>query len=67
MDSVELNLVPNYLTAPTREALRESMLLNNIRLVSFVKYQDISELKDGSFICWYYEKIKFEVPEKEIK
>jgi hypothetical protein len=61
-------LVPNYLKASTPELLRESMFLNNLRLRQQVKYQDIQELKDGSWICWYYEKIElFDRINKKVK
>ena len=52
----EMDLLPNYLIASTPELLRELMLENNLRLGSLIKYQDINQLLDGSFICWYYEK-----------
>ncbi len=53
----KLTLVPTYLKASTPELLRESMLMNNLRLNQWVQYQDIRQLNDGSFICWYYEDI----------
>lgn len=49
------DLLPSYLKASTPDLLRALMLENNLRLQSFVVYQDIQELKDGSWICWYYE------------
>jgi hypothetical protein len=51
----EKDLLPNYLKASTPELLRALMLENNLRLHSFVRYQDMQELKDGSWICWFYE------------
>lgn len=57
----EMSLLPNYLKGATPDLLRVSMLENNLRLKAFIQYQDIRELKDGSWICWYYEKsIDFE-------
>ena len=49
--------IPNFLIAQTPVLLRESMLQNNLKLKKQIVYQDISELKDGSFICWYYDEI----------
>ncbi len=53
------NLVPNYIKASTPELLRESMLLNNLRMKSFVAYQDIQQILDGSWVAWYFEEIDF--------
>ena len=53
------NLVPNYLKASNPELLRGKMLENNLIKGLFIKYQDIQELKDGSWICWYYDEINF--------
>lgn len=50
-------LIPNFLKASTPDLLRESMLSNNISKNKFIRYQDIQELKDGSWICWYYDDI----------
>lgn len=60
MGESKITLVPNYLKASSPENLRALMLQNNQRLNSFIKYQDISELSDGSFICWYYEEINLD-------
>lgn len=60
MSEAKLTLVPHYLKASSPDLLLEEMLSNNVRLGSQIKYQDINELKDGSFICWYYEEINLE-------
>ena len=60
MGETKISNIPNFLKASTPEKLRELMLFNNLRLKSFIKYQDISELSDGSFICWYYEEFPIE-------
>ena len=60
MGETKISNIPNFIKASTPEQLRELMLLNNLRLKSFIKYQDISELSDGSFICWYYEELPIE-------
>jgi hypothetical protein len=60
MSEAKFTLIPNYLKASSPEKLRALMLETNQRLNSFVKYQDISELSDGSFVCWYYEEINIE-------
>lgn len=52
--------IPNFLKAKTPEKLRELMLQNNLTKHKEFKYQDISELKDGSFICWYYDEINLD-------
>jgi hypothetical protein len=57
MNEQKLTLIPNYLIAKTPELLRASMLNNNLQKNIKFDYQDISELKNGSFICWYYEEI----------
>jgi hypothetical protein len=60
MGETKLNQVPNFLTASTPALLRELMFKNNLEKQSFIKYQDISQLADGSFICWYYDEINLE-------
>ena len=50
------DLVPQYLKAQSPELLRAAMLELNLKMNAFVRYQDIQELKDGSWICWYYAK-----------
>lgn len=62
MEQKKITVIPNFLKATTPDLLRESMLLNNLRMQSFVQYQDIKQLNDGSFICWYYE----EIPQEKI-
>lgn len=54
--AADQNRLPNYLTASTPELLRGEMLKNNLRLKAEVKYQDMQELKNGSWICWYYDE-----------
>lgn len=60
MGETKFTLIPNYLKASSPENLRALMLENNQRLNSFISYQDISELADGSFICWFYEEINLD-------
>ena len=52
--------IPNYLIAKTPDLLRELMLQNNLRTNKHIIYQDISELKNGSFICWYYDEVNLD-------
>lgn len=54
-----LGNIPNFVRASSPDLLREAMLENNLRLKSEVKYQDIEELSDGSWIAWYYESIDY--------
>jgi len=61
------NLVPNYLKASSPELLRGAMLENNLIKKMFITYQDINELKDGSWICWYYDTIDFFAQIKKAK
>lgn len=69
-NEVKNNLIPAFIKAQTPDLLRESMLLNNLRLKGFVTYQDIAQLKDGSWIAWYYEEFNFYAkiqPDKKVK
>lgn len=52
----DMGVVPNFVKATTPELLRESMLMNNLRLKSEVKYFDI-QFANGSWFAWYYDKI----------
>lgn len=61
------NLVPNYLKASSPDLLRDKMLENNLIKKMFISYQDIQELKDGSWICWYYDTIDFYANIKKAK
>jgi hypothetical protein len=53
----KMGMVPHFLKASSPELLQAAMLENNLSMKSQVKYQDINQLKDGSFICWYYKEI----------
>lgn len=53
-----LGVVPNFVKASSANLLREAMLLNNLRLLSEIKYQDI-QFANGTWYAWYYEKIDY--------
>lgn len=49
-----INTIPNFITARTAQGLRRAMLRNNTKHKGFVTYQDIQQLKDGTWIAWFY-------------
>ncbi len=61
MSESDLLNVPNYITASSPEKLRVKMVENNYRMGMEVKYQDIVQLSNGSFIAWFYEKYNLDI------
>lgn len=53
----KMTLVPHFLKATSPELLQERMLENNLLEKKEIRYQDIQQLNDGSWICWYYKEI----------
>lgn len=53
-----LGVVPNFIKAASPDLLREAMLLNNLRLGSEIKYQDL-QFANGYWFAWYYEKVDY--------
>ncbi len=50
------SVVPSFIKASSPDLLREAMLLNNLKLQSEIKYQDI-QFSDGYWYAWFYEKV----------
>ena len=57
---MELNTIPHYITAPTKEALMKEMLKNNIKNNTRFQYFQIS-IDGGEYIAWYYKKVDLNV------
>jgi len=53
-----LGVVPNFIKASSPDLLREAMLLNNLKLQSEIKYQNI-QFADGYWYAWFYEQIDY--------
>jgi hypothetical protein len=53
-----LGVVPNFIKASSPDLLREAMLLNNLKLKSEIKYQDL-QFANGYWYAWFYEQVDF--------
>lgn len=61
--------IPNFITALTPMGLRRSMLINNARLVSYVKYYDIAQVNLNNktvWIAWFNEPLTNDQAIKEL-
>ena len=62
MSDIRADSIPNFVKAQSPQGLRRVMLLNNVRLGSFVNYYGISSYRDDKnklvFIAWFFESIK---------
>ena len=55
-----INTIPHYITASTKQDLVKEMFKNNIRYNTRFQYFDIQ--KDGDlYVAWYYKKVEVNV------
>lgn len=52
--------VPKFLTARSPSGLQRRMLRNNGKSHKRFHYFDIQQLRDGNWICWYYDEISID-------
>lgn len=68
-NETKLEVVPNFIKASSPDLLREAMFLNNLRLKSEIKYQDIQQSKDGTWYAWFYDEVDYysKIKPKKVK